>query len=253
MINPVRLREKSAVPAGEGRREDAARPSWSVGHERDRGSQRLEAFSDAVIAIVLTILSMQLLELDTQSIGRIGLARTLLADWSAFFAFFLTFLVVGQIWVTHHNMWRYIEKVDQGLLVINLFLLLSVALIPIAARLLADSMKAGGASYYRLATILYAATAFGMAIAFNFSLWWAKRRGLLCENLRPTLYRAIRNRFLLGPSIYLFAMLAGVILPWVSMVSYLGVIALYIWPGAGDLPSRRDAAGHAGAPDDGAA
>ena len=94
-------------------------------------------------------------------------------------------------------------------------------------------MKAGGASYYRLATPLYAATAFGMAVAFNFSLWWAKRRSLLCANLHPDLYHAIRNRSSLGSSIYMFAMLAGVILPWVSMVSYLAVIAFYIWPGAG--------------------
>lgn len=210
-----------------------------MGHERERGSERLEAFSDAVIAIMLTILSLQLLELDLQSIERIGLPRALFDHWPSFLSFALTFLVVGQIWITHHNMWRYIDRVDQGLLAINLALLLTIALIPVSARLLAASMKANSMAYQRMATGLYAATALGMAILFNLSLWWAKRQNLLSEKLDRDLYRAIRNRFLLGPAIYLLALVADLVSPWISLASYLGVVALYVWPGPGDLPSRR--------------
>jgi len=212
------------------------RPRWSVGHERARGPARLEAFSDAVIAIMLTVLSLQLLEIDVAAIGRAGLARALLDHWPAFLAFLLSFLVVGQIWVTHHNMWRYVACVDQGLLVLNLLLLLTITLLPFCARLLAESLKPDAHAYQKLAVVLYAANAFAMAIIFNFSLWWAKRRELFHEEMDPSLYLAIRRRFLLGPAIYLFALATAAFLPWVSIGSYLAVVALYIWPGAGDLP-----------------
>ncbi|KAB0677578.1 TMEM175 family protein [Aureimonas leprariae] len=216
------------------------RSRWSVAHERQRGSDRLEAFSDAVIAIMLTVLSLRLLEVDADSVERVGLPAALLGQWPSFLAFALTFLVVGQIWITHHNMWRYVEKVDQTLLVLNLVLLMSIALIPFCARLLAESLKLPDTLNLKLATVIYAANAFGMAVLFNFSLWWAHGKGLINDRLNRDLYRAIRRRFLIGPSIYLFALLIALVLPWISIVSYVGVVALYVWPGAGDLPTGRD-------------
>lgn len=51
------------------------------------------------------------------------------------------------------------------------------------------------------------------------------------------LYRAVRQRFLYGSLVYLFALLASLVSPWISLLSYLGVAALYVWPGPGDLPS----------------
>jgi uncharacterized membrane protein len=60
-------------PRGEG----SQRTSWSVGRERARGSERLEAFSDAVIAVMLTLLAFQLLAFDPRAIERAGLLQTL--------------------------------------------------------------------------------------------------------------------------------------------------------------------------------
>jgi uncharacterized membrane protein len=147
--------------------DDRRNSRWSVGRERQRGTERLEAFSDAVIAIMLTLLSLQLLEFDPRAIERAGIAQTLLHQWPAFLAFLLTFLVVGQIWVTHHNLWRYIDKTDQGLLVVNLILLLFVAVIPFAARLLAEAMKSFDTANGRLAAGSYAAISLGQAISFR--------------------------------------------------------------------------------------
>lgn len=212
-------------------------PHWSVENESSRGSGRLEAFSDAVIAIMLTVLTLRLLEFDPRAIEREGLAYALLRQWPSYLAFLLTFLVVGQVWVTHHNLWRYITRVDQGLLIINLVLLFFVTVIPLAARLLAEGIKSPTTADGRLAVGCYAAMSLGQAMSFNFGLWWARRRGLLSGKMGDDLYCAVRRRFLIGPSIYLFALLVDLISPWISLLSYLGVIALYIWPGPGDLPS----------------
>jgi uncharacterized membrane protein len=127
-----------AGSAGAGEAAPAQR--WLPRHGQSRGSGRLEAFSDAVIAIMLTMLSLQLIELDPHAIERAGLGQALLGQWPTFFAFAITFLVVDQIWITHHNMWRYIARVDQSMLIINLALLLSIVVIPVAARLLAQGI-----------------------------------------------------------------------------------------------------------------
>ena len=211
-------------------------------HEIARGSERLEAFSDAVIAIVLTVLSVQLFEIDSHALEQDGVAKTVLREWPALVAFLLTFLVVGQIWITHHNLLRYVKRLDQGLLALNLLLLLCVALIPLPARLLAEVLRSSKADDLKVATALYAAVSLGQAILFNLFLWWAHWRKLLNSAVTPLLYRAICRRYLFGPSIYLFALLAAFVWPWISIISYLAVVGLYVWRGPGDLPPTASAA-----------
>ncbi|MGW3626965.1 TMEM175 family protein [Streptomyces sp. NPDC000880] len=70
--------------------------------------------------------------------GGEGLGAARLHEWPGFFAYVISFLIVGQIWLTHHNMWRYVERVDQTLLALNLALLLFVAPFPWTASLLAE-------------------------------------------------------------------------------------------------------------------
>lgn len=133
--SPDSLREGHG-PAGE-----QARPSvWVRGRERERDSARVEAFSDAVIAIVLTLMSVELFGLVPKDSDE-DLATVLAHEWPAYLAYVISFLIVGQIWLTHHNMWRYVERVDQTLLTLNLALLLFVAPIPWTASLLAEHLR----------------------------------------------------------------------------------------------------------------
>ena len=206
------------------------------GRELSRGTSRIEAFSDAVIAIMLTLLAVELLQFDRVEAHRIGLAAALQGQWPAYLAFGMTFLVVGQIWMTHHNLWRYVERVDQGISVLNLLLLMCVAVIPFSASVLAASVDGLPRAERRHAAALYSATMLGQAIAFNLVLWWARRHGLLRGEVDDALYRAIARRFLAGPSIYAAALALAFVSPGVSMACYLAVIILYLWPGAGDLP-----------------
>ena len=67
-----------------------------------RDASRVEAFSDAVIAIVLTLMAVELLQFGPD--GR-GLPAALAHEWWAYLAYVITFAVVCQVWLTHHNMW----------------------------------------------------------------------------------------------------------------------------------------------------
>ena len=173
---------------------------YEFGHrrEKERDASRVEAFSDAVIAIVLTLMAVDLLQLSPQRPEGQELPDALFHEWPAYLAYVITFVIVGQVWFTHHNMWRYVVKVDQLLLVFNLLLLLFVAAIPFAASLLADNLR-GTVADQRLTAALYVGTVLGEALFFNLSWWWARRRRLLDPGLDPRLARAVARRFLLRP------------------------------------------------------
>lgn len=230
------------APARTDRGASAPRSSevWRPGREASRGTERIEAFSDAVIAIMLTLLAVELLKFDPDAAREHGLLASLAEKWPSYLAFSLTFFVVGQIWLTHHNLWRYIARVDQGVCIINLLLMVFVAVTPFAAQVLADSFAALSTADQRLAASLYSSVMLGQALAFNGLLWWARRRRLMDERVDATLYSAIARRYLYGPSIYAVALLAGLVMPALGMACYVAVILLYLLPGAGDLPSGRN-------------
>jgi uncharacterized membrane protein len=212
---------------------------WNRGNEAARDTHRIEAFSDAVIAIMLTLLAIELLSFDADKARHVGLMSALMQNWPSYFAFGLTFLVIGQIWLTHHNLWRYIARVDQGIAILNLLLLAVVAITPFAARVLAESLAQLDGAEQRHAAAFYSAVMLGQAIAFNPVLWWSHWQQLCYDDVDDDLHRAILKRYLIGPVVYATAVALSFYSPVAGLACYLGVIAAYLWPGAGDLPPGR--------------
>jgi uncharacterized membrane protein len=163
---------------------------------------RVEAFSDGVFAIAITLLVLGL------SIPPAGkehgdLGRLLARAWPSYVAYFVSFLVIGIIWVNHHAMFRLIARADRPLLFINLALLAIVAIIPFPTGLLATYIRHGPVDAH-LAAALYSGTMLAMSVAF-LALWlWATRAGsgLLHERLDRTAARAAVRRFGAGNLIY---------------------------------------------------
>ena len=215
---------------------------WRRGQEAARDTTRIEAFSDAVIAIMLTLLAVELLKFDPAMARRLGLLRALGQGWSSYCAFALTFLVVGQIWITHHNLWRYIARVDQGISILNLLLLVFVAVTPFAAQVLANGLLDLSGPSKGLAGAFYSAVMLGQALAFNLILWWARRQDLLYDEVDESLFRAMARRYLFGPAIYATAFAVSFVSPIAGLACYIGVVLLYFLPGAGDLPPGRQQA-----------
>jgi uncharacterized membrane protein len=224
---------------------DMGEARWDLDHEAARDTSRIEAFSDAVIAIMLTLLAIELLQFDPAVARRVGVWETLISNWPSFFAFGLTFAVVGQIWITHHNLWRYIERVDQGIAILNLLLLVFIALTPLAAQVLAQSLAELPVDQQKQAAAFYSAIMFGQAIAFNLVLWWSHWQKLCYQDVADVLHRAIRRRYLIGPIIYAAAFALSFYNPVAGLACYGIVILAYLWPGAGDLPAGRHKADRA--------
>lgn len=203
--------------------------------EMARDASRVETFSDGVFGVVLTVMAVELLQNGPARDPGRELPEALAHAWPTYLAYVITFGIGGQIWLGHHNMWRYVVRVDQVLVVFNLLLLLVVATIPFTADLLADNLR-GSPTEQRLTAALYAGTVLAESLFFNLSWWWARRRRLLHPDLDPGLAGAVARRLRLRPLLYLVAFAFVFVDPILSLLLYLLLVGLSLVRRPGDLP-----------------
>lgn len=218
---------------------------YRFGRDREmtRDASRVETFSDGVFAVVLTVMAVELLQNGPARDPGKELPDALVQAWPTYLAYVITFLIAGQIWLGHHNMWRYVVRVDQVLLMFNLLVLLFVAAIPFTADLLADNLR-GSDTEQRLTAALYLGTVLGESLFFNLSWWWARRRRLLHPDLDPQLARAVSRRLVMRPLLYTIAFAFVFVDPILSLLLYLLLlVGLSLVRRPGDLPRSAEAGG----------
>jgi uncharacterized membrane protein len=183
-------------------------------------SGRLEAFSDGVFAIAITLLVLDLAVPARDQLRRGGLGAALAHQWPSYFAYLVSFLVIGIIWVNHHTMFSKVKLIDRPVLFANLALLLVVSVIPFPTRLLAEYLTAGSNAHTAAAVYSCAMLAMGQAYSM---LWIAVTRdvGLLHDYMDPGASRAALRRFGLGNVAYG----ATIGLSFVSAIATLSVHA----------------------------
>jgi uncharacterized membrane protein len=191
---------------------------------------RLEAFSDGVLAIVITLLILEIhVPEPAQDPGQ--LAKALAHQWPQYVAFLVSFLIVGIIWLNHHATFNLLERTDHNMRVLNLLLLLPVTVLPWPTELLASYAVEGTESEQRLAVLVYGLTSTAMAVAFNV-LWRYLRR-------HPELHKphvsedllAVRNRrYNVGLAVYPVATAIGLISVPLFMGIMLALAVMYLLP-----------------------
>jgi uncharacterized membrane protein len=159
---------------------------------------RLEAFSDGVFAVAITLL---VIALAVPEPGHGALGRQLTGHWPSFAAYGVSFLTVGIIWVNHHALFRNITKVDRVMLFTNLLLLFFVVTIPFATATVAAYLRSGGADA-SLAAALYQGVFLGMSLAFGTLFWWSIRHKHLTVPLTGAAARTALIRFTIGNLAY---------------------------------------------------
>jgi len=152
---------------------------------------RLEAFSDGVFAVAITLL---VLNLHVRGPGHGSLASQFANQWPAYAALFVSFFVIGVIWVNHHAVFTQIDTVDRTLMGINLVLLLFVTVFPFPTATLASYLRHGGSDAH-LAAAAYGLTVEGVALSFTGICAWAARRGLLERDLPAGVARAAARTY----------------------------------------------------------
>lgn len=204
---------------------------------------RMEAFSDGVFAVAITLLALDLhvpapdtLPLGLDKLPH-GLVHALLTQWPVYLAYGLSFLTILIMWINHHNLFRLIRRTDHLFLLLNGLLLLSVTTVPFATSLLATYLRQPDK---RVAQVVYSAVSLAMATAFNRMWAYASRdRRLLGPDADERMVRGVTQAYLFGPLIYSVT----VVLAFLSAEASLALcilLALFFalprWVGRGGAP-----------------
>ena len=162
-------------------------------------THRLEAFSDGVIAIAITLL---VLNLQVPDVKDGGLFDALVDDWTSYAAFVLSFAVIGIMWVSHHSMFERIVTVDRPLMFLNLILLMGIAFLPFPTSLLATYVREEGSNAH-VAAAMYSTAMLAIGLAF-LGMWvrLGRRPELLIEGIAPERVQAAIRKSLVGPAVY---------------------------------------------------
>jgi uncharacterized membrane protein len=197
---------------------------------------RLEAFSDGVMAVAITLLVLDL-HVDPGA----PLGAQLVAEWPSFAAFLVSFLVIGVIWVNHHAVLHRADHVDRLLLFYNLLLLLFVTTVPFTTSTLAGYLAHGSAQDLRVAVLLYGAAMTGMAVSFTLLFARVSRP----EDEGAPMWPASRvrsiARFGIGTILYPVVALVGLFNAPLMLVIYGALSIYYMFNQTGAADRRQEA------------
>jgi TMEM175 potassium channel family protein len=231
---------ESVPPGSDPPGADAARRSGAAGRNL-MDSARLEAFSDGVFAVAITLLALNLVVPGPHK-GGPAFTDLLGKAWPSFAGYVISFLTIGIIWVNHHTLFKNFVGVDRPALFINLLLLFFVVAIPFATKAMADYLIPVGPNA-SAAVALFEGVFEGMSLAFGVLFWWSIKHEHLKIRLTPDAARRATIRFGIGNVAYVAAIGIAFVNPLTAVVISLLVAVYYVFE---QTPSR------APAPDPGA-
>jgi len=197
---------------------------------------RLEAFSDGVFAIAITLLVLEIVVPHTEEPGELG--QAILNLWPSYLAYATSFLTIGIMWINHHSVFRQLGEVDHRFLFINLGLLMCISFVPFPTTLLADYAWGGNGE---AAALTYGITLTITALFFNL-LWryaaWNNR--LIRDDADPREVDGISRAYLPGPFMYGLASVVALLSPEASAALFLAIAVFYV--GSSSFFGREEAA-----------
>ncbi len=180
------------------------------------GKNRLEAFSDGVIAIIITIMVLEMKVPHGDGLD------TLLPVVPVFMCYVLSFVYVGIYWNNHHHMLHLCNRVTGGILWANLHFLFWLSLFPFVTGWMGEN------HFQSVPSALYGGVLLAAAIAY-----WILQQAIIraqgpASALRAALGRDWKGK--ISPVLYFFAILLSLVRPWMAMVLYVAVALLWLVP-----------------------
>jgi uncharacterized membrane protein len=184
-------------------------------------TRRLEAFSDGVFAIAITLLVLIFAETETD---HRSLSEALLHQWPSYVAYVVSFLTIGIMWINHHTVMAQIGRVDRTFLLISVVNLMFVAFAPYPTRVVAEFIRSDDR---RAAALFYGISFTCTAISWG-ALWFYAARGdrLIADDADPRVVQGITRSFLPGTILYGGATLVAFASALASIVLF-GAIAVF--------------------------
>lgn len=185
------------------------------------GKARLEAFSDGVFAIAITLLALTIPTPDDFA----HLGHALMNQWPAYAAYIVSFAVIGIMWLNHHTVFGHFDHVDRNLVYLNLALLATVAFVPYPTGVFGEALRRGEGE--RTAAVFYSLVMTVNAIAWA-ALWLygSTRRRLLTPAFPEDQRRTATVAFTSGPVVYAVTIVVGLVNAYACLAVH-GALAVY--------------------------
>ena len=188
------------------------------------GTARMEAFSDGVIAIAITLL---VLEVAVRPPG--SPLEQFLHGWPTYLAYVVSFMTIGAAWIAHHALTERLERADPVLLRLNLLFLLLIGFLPFPTRIVADSLNEG-TDAERVAVVVYGLTLLAIRVAFFAMDAYTRRAHLVSPDLGDSDMQDARRKFRVAVVAYVLGILVGLLVPAVAVAFYFGIALFLVLP-----------------------
>jgi uncharacterized membrane protein len=220
----------------------------SENQNEEKETGRLEAFSDGIFAIAITLLILQI-PLPELTKNAPDLLTQLGSQWATYLAYLVSFMVILVMWVNHHIIFRLIRRTDQLFLILNGLLLMVITFVNYPMAVLARSLQESSVpqerlmSDQRIAALLYNGTFILIAIIYNLLWRYAShKRRLLSKSADMLLVETINKQYRFGPLFYAAAFLLAILSVWGSLVLNLLFAVYFAFTGrAKSTPAVSDA------------
>jgi len=193
---------------------------------------RVEAFSDGVFAIAITLLILDIKVPEppegfasvSAAEGTRWLLHELARHWTAYVAYLMSFVVILVMWVSHHRIFAMIAKVDRPFLFWNGLLLMLICIVPFPTSLLATYFLTPAA---KVGAAVYAGHGVAISCAFQALWWYATRGGRLMAPGTEAEVARLSARYRFGPLMYVLAFLVAFVSATASLTLCLGFAAFF--------------------------
>lgn len=199
--------------------------------KENKETGRLEAFSDGIFAVAITLLILNIQAPTAQpELTDSALLDFFSSHWPTMLAFVTSFSTIGIMWVNHHRLFTLIKRTDTILLLLNLLLMLIIVFIPFPTALLAQQYAAHPEMH--VAAAFYSAVNVILAICYNLLWRYASYRNrLLGKNVDSRAVQAISRQYLFGPLVYFIAFSLAFVSTPISIAFNLLLALFFAFPG----------------------
>jgi len=205
-------------------RNDGSRLSLRNSSVPGLGKERLEALTDGIFATVMTVL---VLSLSVPVIANGATNGEVATDIETLgpniLAYVLGFLLLAVLWISHHNVFHYMTRVDRPLLWLNTLFLLTIGFLPFSTALV------GKYPQFQVPEVIFGANIIAISICMLSILSYSSRTRLLVVPERDERFMArVRSRWRTGPVFYLVAILMSFVSPLISFAAYVAILIFMV-------------------------
>jgi uncharacterized membrane protein len=186
---------------------------------------RLEAFSDGVFAIAVTLL---VLDIGVSASAGHDLGAAIRGLWPSYLAYVASFSTIGAAWLGHNAITEYLERTDAAFVRLNLLLLLFVSFLPFPTRLVAEFIHQDKAE--RVAVTFYGIVLLLSSVLLQVLWRYAVRAHLVRPDTADEEVELLTERLTPGLGAYVVLIVSGLFLPIIAVVGFLGIALYYIIP-----------------------